>query len=113
MSDEKYNILLAIEDGLIHPFVSYARDNGDSEEDITEAAKIGIGKNIKNYTGLVSNSILTVKNYLEIDTTPKRAIQVINNISEYKHWQAEAERALKILNEGYEIKYKSETINPL
>ena len=112
MSDEKYNILLAIEDGLIHPFVSYARDNGDSEEDITEAAKMGIGNNMKVYAKLIIKAEQTLKKYRQKGDKTEELSQS-DKIVEYNDWLNEAKRALGILNGGDEIKYKNEMINPL
>ncbi|MCK4730177.1 MAG: hypothetical protein KAT28_02560 [Candidatus Aenigmarchaeota archaeon] len=110
MSDEIYNPLSAIKDGLILPFVRNARKKGYSEKEITEAAIIGIEKNIKSYEGLIETANQRIKKYSStrnIDNT------LSNMVHEYQGWVEDAEKALGSLNEGYKIVYKSETINPL
>ncbi|RLI99309.1 MAG: hypothetical protein DRP06_03720 [Candidatus Aenigmatarchaeota archaeon] len=112
MSDEIYNPLLAIKQGLILPFVRNARKKGYSEEDITKAAIIGIRKKIENYEELVKKAEQTLEKYRQKGNTHYYNIRS-KEIQEYKKWLGDAERAFGILNEGYEISYQSETINPL
>ncbi len=112
MSNEIHNPLLAIENGLIHPFVGRARAKGYPEEKITEAAIIGIGKNIKNYEELIGTTEQGIKNYRGIGDNDN-TIAYMGKVHEYQGLLEDAKRALEILNEGYEVVYKSEIINPL